>query len=65
MSLQTPSEKLVALNKELMEILAPPGPMRAEMPRLMQIEDEIMAARAEESKAWISQALEAKAKKVP
>ena len=45
----TPSEKLAALNKELMEILNHPrGPMRAEMPRLMQIEDEIREAKAEE-----------------
>ena len=48
MSLQNPSEKLAALNKEAAEILTPPGPMRAEMPRLMEIEDEIREAKAEE-----------------
>lgn len=57
------TEKLAALNKELMEILAPPGPMRAEMSRLLEIEDEIMVARAEISKVWIANDLKAKARK--
>ena len=60
MSLRQPFERLASLEKEMLKILAPPGPMRAEMQHLMDLEDQMREARGEISRARIAKALKAK-----